>query len=328
MQGTTTEARTSVSGLPSSRLRPGDGSSAGSDSSASASSSSWCSSSQAISTLPGATRTSSPVSAARPARIRAASAGSTGVFVRGFVRAPDQRAARSAARTDMPWATILRASLRRLGLVRDGEHGAGVALRELAALDHREHVVGELEQPQLVRDRGLRAADPLGDLAERELELVDQQRVAARLLDRREILAGDVLDEADQERLAVVGLADHGGHASARPPRGPPASAARRRSARSRPRAAAGARPAARSPVADRVGQPGGRLVIEALARLARVRVDLLDRDVRELDTAGAADQDLEAAAEAPPRCFSCVRQAPSPPSSRPRRHASAGRSG
>ena len=35
-------------------------------------------------------------------------------------------------------------------------------------------------------------------------------RVGARLLDRGEILARDVLDEADQERVAVVGLADHG----------------------------------------------------------------------------------------------------------------------
>ena len=231
--------------------------------------------------------------------IRAASAGSTGVFVRGFVRAPDQRAARSAARTDRPCATMRRASLRRSLVIRHGEHGAGVALRDLAALDHREHVVGQLEQAQLVRDRRLRAADALRDVAERELELVHQHRVAARLLDRREVLARDVLDQAEQQRVAVVGLADHGRHGrDAGLARGAPAALAGDQLV-----AALGARPdddrlddALR---ADRVGEAGGRLVVEAPPRLARVRVHLLDRQVRELGVAGAADQDLEAAAEA-----------------------------
>jgi hypothetical protein len=53
----------------------------------------------------------------------------------------------------MPCATISRASCG-ARLVRHGEHGARVALGQLAALDHREHVVGQLEQAQLVRDRG------------------------------------------------------------------------------------------------------------------------------------------------------------------------------
>src|SRR3954466_5332018 len=51
-------------------------------------------------------------------------------------------------------------------------------------------------------------ADPFRDLPEREPELVDQDRVRARFLRRRELFAGDVLDESEQERVAVVGLAD------------------------------------------------------------------------------------------------------------------------
>jgi hypothetical protein len=53
---------------------------------------------------------------------------------------------------------------------------------------------------------------PARELAERELELVQQQRVGARLLDRRELLARDVLDQAEQQRVAVVGLAHERRH--------------------------------------------------------------------------------------------------------------------
>jgi len=55
--------------------------------------------------------------------------------------------------------------------------------------------------------------DALGDLAERERELVDQHRVRARLLDRRQLLARDVLDEAEQQRVAIVCLAHDRRHA-------------------------------------------------------------------------------------------------------------------
>ena len=95
-----------------------------------------------------------------------------------------------------------------LVVARHREHGAGVALGERAALDEVEHVVRQLEQSQTVRHGRLRAADPLGELAERERELVLEKRVGACLLDRREILACDVLDEREDQRLAVVGLAD------------------------------------------------------------------------------------------------------------------------
>ena len=101
-------------------------------------------------------------------------------------------------------------------VVGHGEHRARMAFGELPALEHAEHVVGQIEQADPVRDGRLRAADALRHLAERQPELVDQHRVGARLLDRRQLLARDVLDQAEQQRVAVVGLAYDGGY-GARP---------------------------------------------------------------------------------------------------------------
>ena len=50
---------------------------------------------------------------------------------------------------------------------------------------------------------------------------------------------------------------------------------------------------------AHRVGEPVRGLGVVALARLARVRVDRLDRELGQLRLGRAADQDFEAAAEA-----------------------------
>ena len=161
-----------------------------------------------------------------------------------FAAAPAQRAARSAARTDSPCRTIWRASRRR-----PSWSGTASTARAWPSVSSprstmREHVVRKLEQPDAVRDRRLRAADPLGDLAEREAELVDQHRVRARLLDRRELLARDVLDQ--RRAAARRGRRRRGRppERSARPPRGRRASGARRRSARSRRRRAGARRPA------------------------------------------------------------------------------------
>ena len=197
--------------------------------------------------MPPLTRAGRPVRPCAAVRARSASAGSTGVR-----RAMAAGAAvlgrllggadREAVLGDLPRQPPARV------VVGQRQHGPGVALGELAAGEHPEHVLGQLEQAHAVRDGRLRAADPLGDLAERELELVDQGRVGARLLDRREVLAGDVLDEAEQQRVAVVRVAARRPGSSARPPRGPHASGARRRSARSRPRAAGARRPAAGRP--------------------------------------------------------------------------------
>ena len=168
-------------------------------------------------------------------------------------------------------------------MIRDREHRARVSFGELPALEHREHVVRQLEQANPVRDRGLRAADPLGDLAERERELVDQDGVGTCLLDRRQLLARDVLDEAEQECLAVVGVAHHRRH---RLPAGLTCGA---------PAPLAGddlvAADAARTHEQrlddtlppHRLGQPGGRLGLETAARLPRIRVDRVDGDLEQL---------------------------------------------
>ena len=89
-------------------------------------------------------------------------------------------------------------------VVRHGEDRTGMTLGQLAPGEHPEHLLRQLEEPQPVRDAGLRAADVLGDLAERKLELVDERRIGARLFDGREVLPRDVLDERQEERLAVV----------------------------------------------------------------------------------------------------------------------------
>ena len=67
---------------------------------------------------------------------------------------------------------------------RHGKHCAGMPFGELAALDHAEHVIGKIEQPEPVRDGRLRTPDSLGDVAEAEHELVEQDGVRASLLDR------------------------------------------------------------------------------------------------------------------------------------------------
>ena len=97
------------------------------------------------------------------------------------------------------------------------------------ARKHPQHVLGELEQPQSVRDRGLRPSDALRDVAERELELVDERGIGARLLDRRELLAGDVLDEAEEKRVAIPDVPDERREALRPRQPAPRASAARLR---------------------------------------------------------------------------------------------------
>ena len=165
------------------------------------------------------------------------------------------------------------------------------------------------------------------DLAERELELVHQHRVAARLLDRREVLARDVLDQAEQQRVAVVGLADHRRHGRRCPPRARRASGARRRSARSRPRRAGGRRPAGSTPC---VRIESARPAVASWSKRRRGW-----RGFAWICSTGRCASSGRPRRRSGPRSrgrgrargSSCVRQAPSPPSSRPRRRGSGGRS-
>ena len=179
-------------------------------SSASASSSSWTSPSTGTCRPAAPTLASNPVRSRNASLTRAASAGidrRDAALLRPGAR-PAGRALGRAHREPLlddplgePAAAVL---------VGHGEHRARMALGQLAPRDHAQHVLGQLEQPDPVRDRRLRAADALGDLAEREAELVDQHGVGTRFFDRRQVLARDVLDEAEQQRVAVVGLAHDG----------------------------------------------------------------------------------------------------------------------
>ena len=237
--------------------------------------------------------------AARAAR--SASAGSTACLVR-FVRAPAPRGSLGRAHGEA------RATIRaRAGGAPPGRAAstarAWPSVSSPRASIH-EHVVGQLEQAQAVRDRRLRAADALG----RPRRARGRTRRSAP---RRR--APPRPPRGARGRRSRPGRAGATSRSSASRtsagtrrrcrPRAPRASGARRRSARSRPRPRPDDDRLDHALRADRVGEPGGRLRLEAAPRLARVRVDLLDRQVRELRlVAAAADQDLEAAAEAAAR--------------------------
>ena len=126
------------------------------------SSASASSSSRARRRRPAPARPSAPTLASKPVsvrsavRTRAASAGiDRAASSLGFVRAPDRarRALGGAHRHALARRSAC-ASLRRPSWSGTAEHRAGVALGELAALDQREHVVRQLEQPELFETVG------------------------------------------------------------------------------------------------------------------------------------------------------------------------------
>src|SRR5919204_2448617 len=185
-------------------------------------------------------------------------------------------------------------------VIRNREHRPRVPLGQLAAGDHPQHLVGKLEQPEPVRDGRLRPAHALRDLAERESELIEEDGVGARLLHSRQLLAGHVLDKREQERVPVVRLADKRGDApDPRLLRRPPAPLAGDQLV-----AAGGPRPdddrLQEALRLDRARQAVRRLRQEPPARLARVGVDRLERELgeRRRRVAEAADQDVEPAPE------------------------------
>src|SRR3954471_476726 len=85
------------------------------------------------------------------------------------------------------------------GLVREGaaisvilgeEQCTPVARGESAVLEELEHVVGQVQKAKQVRDGDPAAADAAPDVLACELELLDEGRDRACLLDGIEILAG------------------------------------------------------------------------------------------------------------------------------------------
>ena len=85
-----------------------------------------------------------------------------------------------------------------------------MALAELALLEQRLHLVGEVEQPDQVRDRGAAAADAAGELLLGDAEVVDQGGAGAGLVDGVEVLADHVLDQRRLQALVLGRAADHG----------------------------------------------------------------------------------------------------------------------
>ena len=110
---------------------------------------------------------------------------------------------------------------------RPGVTGAELALGH-QLLDRRR----QLEQPQGVGDGRPALADPVGDLLVGEAEVLDQLLVGRRLLERVEVLAVEVLDQRLLERVGVVDRPDDRRDGLEPGPLRPPATAARRRSAR------------------------------------------------------------------------------------------------
>ena len=155
------------------------------------------------------------VGAERAAERVAEPAGGLGLVGMGAAR-PRVRAARarrgrsasraraSVSRTVQPSAAAARARRRRSSWSDAISSARPWPSLSVPAVEQVEHLVGQVEQPQQVRDRDARAADAAADVLAREPELLDEQRAGARLLDRVEVLAGHVLDQRELERLGVV----------------------------------------------------------------------------------------------------------------------------
>ena len=191
--------------------------------------------------------------------------------------------------------------------VGQGEDGACVTLGDLLAADGVLDLLGEVEQPDQVRDRRAVEAEAAGKFFLGAA--VPGQVVAegAGLLERVEVLALEVLDHRQLADPLVVEVEDPGGDlvelrldAGAQPSlAGDELVAVVDRPDQDRLEHAV---------LAERVGQGGDLGRVELAAGLERVRVDLIDREVRSGRTASkraglvapfvAAEQGLQAASE------------------------------
>ncbi len=88
---------------------------------------------------------------------------------------------------------------------------------ELPLLHHLGDFGRELEQSQQIADRGAGSAHRIGGLLMRDAELRDQPFECARLFQRIQVLALDVLDQRHRDGRFVGHAADDGGNASSSP---------------------------------------------------------------------------------------------------------------
>ncbi len=237
-------------------------------------------------------------------------------FARSSLRGPNREPFLHDAASEPPSRLV----------VGQGEDGARMALAHVTASEHPQHLFREARagaggstppassgrpgRPRLratarTRPRGMRTRAP------------PRRGRAARARRSRRARAGASRCPRRRGRAQ---------EASRRRPTGRRASGARPRRARSRlPLGAVDDDRLQDALEPDRAREAGGRLRLEPAARLPRIRVDGLDRQMDELGLARLPEQDFEAAAEAAPLLRN-ARQAPSPPSSRPRRRRSGGR--
>ena len=154
-----------------------------------------------------------------------------------------------------------------------------MAGREEAVLDLRPDLRRELQEADRVRDRRPVLSDPLGDLVLRHPELVLQVPVRLRLLHRRQVPPLDVLDERDEEVVAILEpLPDEDRDAGeAGEARRPDAALARQDP---EPVAVAGDEDRLEDPrLLDRPRQLLDPVVVEPAARLLAVRLEVVEVD-------------------------------------------------
>jgi hypothetical protein len=177
-----------------------------------------------------------------------------------------------------------------------------VTLREVALGEHLEDLVGEVEQPDQVRDRRAGAAQAAGQVLLREPQLLDQRRARSRLVDRVEVLARHVFDQRrlHPRRLVLVAQERRDLGQPGLPGRAPATLA------RDQLIAAVGEGPhdhrLDHAGLGNRLCQGRDRVRVDATARLLRVGPDQLDGDLAIVGLARFdLGQDRRQAASHPP---------------------------
>ena len=206
----------------------------------------------------------------------------------------------SVARTDRPLSTTVRAARSIAAALVEPEQGAGVAHRQPLVLDHLAHDRRQLEQADRVRDRAAILADALGDLVLRQAELVDQALERGR---PPRAARGRSAGRSRRARARTRPASRPPGRRPAPragPPAAPRASAARRRSGSSRPRARGRTTSGTITPCTLIESASSTSLAsVEVVARLLGARIDLLDLRA---EVRAARDRRLRANAARAPR--------------------------
>src|SRR5258708_31906246 len=88
-----------------------------------------------------------------------------------------------------------------------------MADRQLPLVEHLQHHFGQFQQPERIGDRRTVTTNGVSYVLLRELEFSDEAFVTASLVDRRQIVALQVLDQRQRQQRAIIGVALYGGGA-------------------------------------------------------------------------------------------------------------------